>query len=320
MQEAAARTPPPLAQINPFETEKENREPNPTGAYVSSIGFPPSNTISPSIRITEQDLSFIAPDQSFHRAGLVGFASKGPINVPTLIATSNQLATVFGYPHPESGDPYLIYAAQQYLLVGTELYVVRVADQDNVSDEQAQIAGVAVPSAGGQISILASVAGPYTFAVDSFFRWRLNGVLHSKTLVMLAGTYNASQMAEDLNLQVDPEVDGISFFYDESSTYIGVQTTWAFGPDSSFEFVSVQDAMYGNTVLNGNPTGWGTGMTPASTTCTNDRYPAPYQSAGEYDFTGLTNQNLQIVIDGTDNVLIDNVVQVMYRGVAEFYT
>ena len=42
-------------------------------------GFPPSNTISPSVRIAEKDLSFIAPEQSFHRAGLVGFASKGPI-------------------------------------------------------------------------------------------------------------------------------------------------------------------------------------------------------------------------------------------------
>ncbi len=256
-------------------------------------------------------MSFIAPDQSFHRAGLIGFASKGPINVPTLIATDNQLATVFGYPHPESGDPYLIYAAKQYLLVGNELYVVRVADTDNVSDEQAHTASVAVPSAGGQISILASKAGPYTFGVDSFFRWRLNGVLHSKTLVMLAGTYSAAQMAEDLNLQVDPEIDGISFFYDQSSTHVGVETTWAFGPDASFEFVSVQDAMYGDTVLHGNPTGWGTGMTKAAITCSNDRYPASYQSAGEYDFTGLTNQNLQIVIDGTDNVLIDNVVQVI---------
>ena len=160
--------------------------------------FPPSNTISPSVRIAELDLSFVSPVQSAHNAGLVGFASKGPINVPTLIATSNQLATVFGYPHPESGDPYLIYAAQQYLLVANGLYVVRVGDLENVSDEAAQTATVAVPCAGGQISILASVAGPYVFGTDSFFRWRLNGVLHSKTLVALAGTYTASPACRGL--------------------------------------------------------------------------------------------------------------------------
>ncbi len=253
----------------------------------------------------------MAPVQSFHRAGLVGFASKGPFNIPTLITNVQQLATTFGYPHPESGDPYLVYAAQQYLLVGSELYVVRVGDQENVSDQQAQIASVAVPSAGGQIQILSGTAGDYTFGQDSFFRWRLNGVLHSKTLVVLAGTYTAAQLAEDLNLQVDAEIDGISFYTDDTSTYIGVQTTWAFGPDASFEFVSVQDAVYGDTVLGGNPTGWGTGMTHASLTGSNDRYPASYQTAGQYNLTGLTNLNIQIVIDGTDNVLIDNVVQVI---------
>lgn len=275
-------------------------------------GFPPSNTISPSVRITEKDLSFIAPEQSFHRAGLVGFASKGPINVPTLIATQRQLNTVFGYPHPESGDPYLVYAAEQYLLVANELYVVRVADEDNVSDEKADTAEVDVPSAGGQISIVASQAGPYTFAVDSFFRWRLNGILHSKTLVVLAGTYSAAQLAEDLNLQVpDGDIDGIEFFSAVSDTKIGVRTTWAFGPDSEFEFVSVQDAIYGDTVINGNITGWGSGMTPAAMTGSNDRYPTAYQTAGNYDFTALTGMNIQIVIDGTDNVLIDNVVQVI---------
>lgn len=274
-------------------------------------GFPPSNTISPSVRITEKDMSFIAPEQSFHRAGLVGFASKGPINVPTLISTQRQLNTVFGYPHPESGDPYLIYAAEQYLLVANELYIVRVADEDNVSDEKAETAMVDVPSAGGRIVVMSQEQGPYTFGNDSFFRWRLNGVLMSKTLVVLTGTYTAAQLAEELNLQLDGQVDGIEFITDTGDDYIGVQTTWAFGPDSELEFVSVQDAMYGGAVLDGNVTGLGTGMTQAELTGSNDRYPASYQTAGEYDLAGLSDLNIQIVVDGTDNVLIDNVVQVI---------
>ena len=88
----------------------------------------------------EKDLSFVAPKQSFHRAGIVGFASKGPINIPTMISSRRQLNTVFGYPHPESGDPYLIYAAEQYLLVATELYVVRVGETDAVNSESASTA------------------------------------------------------------------------------------------------------------------------------------------------------------------------------------
>ena len=274
-------------------------------------GFPPSNTISPSVRITEKDLSFIAPEQSFHRAGLVGFASKGPIDIPTLISTQRQLNTVFGYPHPESGDPYLIYAAEQYLLIANELYVVRVADTDNVSDEKAEVASVDVPSAGGRIMVMSQEQGSYTFTKDSFFRWKLNGVLMSKTLVVLAGTYTAAQLAEELNLQVDGDVDGIEFITDEGDDYVGFQTTWAFGPDAELELVSVQDAMYGGAVVDGNVTGWGTGMTQADLTGSKDRYPASYQDAGEYDLTGLSDLDIQLVIDGTDNVLIDNVVQVI---------
>jgi hypothetical protein len=277
-------------------------------------GFPPSNTISPSVRITEKDLSFIAPEQSFHRAGLIGFASKGPINVPTLISTSRQLNTVFGYPHPESGDPYLIYAAEQYLLVANELYIVRVADEDNVSDEKANVASVDVPSAGGRIVVMSQEQGPYTFGTDSFFRWRLNGVLMTKTLVVLADTYTAAQLAEELNLQLTGDVDGIEFITDAGDDYIGVQTTWAFGPDAELEFVAVQDAMYGGSAGgegDSNVTGLGTGMTQAELTGSKDRYPASYQLAGEYDLTGLSDLNIQIVVDGTDNVLIDNTVQVI---------
>jgi phage tail sheath protein FI len=271
-------------------------------------GFPPSNTISPSVRITEKDLSFVAPPLSFHRAALVGFASKGPINLPTVVATTRQLHITFGWPHPDVGDPYLIYAAEQYLLVSNELFVVRVADEDNVSDEQATTASVDVPAAGKLIQIESDTAGPYTFTEDSFFRWRLNGVLASKTLVILAGTYNVDEVVDEFNDQLDFNNDGIMFYETDTNT-LGVQTVFAYGPDSELELVSVQDAVYGGV---SSPTGLGTGMTVASVTGTKAMYPdAAYQTPGVYDFTGLSDLNLQIVVDGTDNVLIDNVVQVI---------
>ena len=78
-------------------------------------GFPASNMISPSVRITEQDLSYYGTSITSSNAGIVGFASKGPINTPKLITSKNQLNQTFGYPHPDVGDPYLIYAAEQYL-------------------------------------------------------------------------------------------------------------------------------------------------------------------------------------------------------------
>lgn len=390
-------------------------------------GFPPSNTISPSVRITEKDLSFISPDQSFHRAGLVGFASKGPINVPTVIQSRRQLSTVFGYPHPESSDPYLIYAAEQYLLIANELYVVRVADTDEVSWERAKTAEVEVPSAGGQVLFVSSTPGNYNLSKDMYFRWKLNGVLSSKTLVALSNAnhpdpivnqlgYSASQLAEDLNLQLDSEIDGIEFFsttettslvesevittneldsdalftlanagivngsvtgrvvvdganvqtfsvnsdgvfsfrtivdssvkaisgtldtvggsislqfnsalpngsngsnaisvdYRHQETFptsrLGLITTFSFGPRASLEIVSVQDSLCGPTSRDAGsnvhlgPTGLGSGMEPAQMTGS---------VSGNFNFTTVEEFDLQIVIDGTDNVLLDNVVQVL---------
>jgi hypothetical protein len=397
-------------------------------------GFPPSNTISPSVRITEKDLSFIAPDQSFHRGGLVGFASKGPVNVPTLIQSRRQLNTVFGYPHPEAGDPYLIYAAEQYLLVASELYVVRVADTDTVSWERAKIAQAELASSGGAVQLVSSSSGPYNLATDMYFRWRLNKVLASKTLVALSNAnhpdpivndegYSAAQLADDLNMQIDPSIDGIEFFatnesvkfiqaeivntssttnsatfelnnenlvagsitgrivvggttvqtfsvneegvftfkrvvnstvkaetgsvdlengeitigynqnlpgstgsssssssiagsngisvdYNYVASYttsrIGVRTTFSFGTDASLELVSVKDALYGPESASGNvhvgPIGLGTEMEPAQFTGS---------EGGSFDFTNVSEYDLQIVIDGTDSVLVDNVVQVI---------
>lgn len=295
-------------------------------------GFPPSNTISPSVRITEKDLSFIEPEQSLHSAGIVGFASKGPINIPTVIRTTRQLNTVFGFPHPENGDPYLIYASQQYLLVANELYVVRVADTDAVSTERAVTASVDAPTNGGQVIIQSDTAANgvstfYNFSTAGYFRWRLNGVLMSKTLVVLADAdhpdtdvqsngYGADQLVADLNSQLEFEFDGIQFF--ETDNKIGVQSTFSFGPTATIELVSVQDAIYGPKSAatatpseNTSPTGLGQLMKVAQFTGGLD-YNQPSSSSptnGTWDFTSLTGYDLQVVIDGTDNVLIDNVVQ-----------
>ncbi len=267
-------------------------------------GFPPSNTISPSVRITEQDLSFIAAEQTFHRAALIGFCSKGPINMPTVVGDYNSLHRTFGYPHPDVGDPYLIYAAEQYLTVANELYIVRVGDQDLVSDEYAATAEIEVNAAGSQIVIQSDTAENYVFADDAFFKWSLNGVDASKTLVVLADTYTCDELVAALNAQLDSVLDGIEFFTGTGNK-IGVRTIWAYGPDSSLELLSVKDAAY--SVM-----GIGTAMTAAATTGIESKYPDDsYTLAGTWDFTGLTNLNLQVVIDGTDSVLIDNVVQVI---------
>jgi len=284
-------------------------------------GFPPSNTISPSVRIAEKDLSFVVAEQSLHRAGLIGFASKGPFNLPIMIQNSKQLATVFGNPHPDMGDPYLIYAAQQYLLVANELFVVRVGDEDPVSDEQALTANVSVPAAGDVVKIESATNGPYLFDtsyedadVDAyFFRFKLNGVLNSKTLMVEAdaAAKSVSDVVDELNAQLDTELDGIEFYLTDetdNNSPIGVRTTWAYGPGSSVELVSVQNAVYGygGTSI----TGLGTGMTQAAVTGTATKYPTG-GSAGVFTLPNSTDWTIELIVDGTDNVNVDGVLQVL---------
>lgn len=259
-------------------------------------GFPPSNTISPSVRITEKDLSFVTSAQSFHRAALVGFASKGPLNIPTLVSTTRQLYITFGYPHPDVSDPYMLYAAEAYLNVGSELYVVRVGEEDNVNDERAEVASVDVPAAGEIIGINSKLSGDYEIIADRmWFKWKLNGVLSSKTLVIPAATYSSLDLADLLNNQLDTNNDGIIFYSTDSK--IGVKTIWAYGPSSSLELVSVYDSIYGPN----SPIGLGTDMSSATATGS---------VSGPFDLSGA-NLNLQIIVDGTDVPAIDNVVQVV---------
>jgi len=238
---------------------------------------------------------------------MVGFCSKGPINVPTLITSTRQLHTVFGYAHPDASDPYMIYAAEQYLAAANQLYIVRVANEEPVSDERAEVAFVEVPSAGKVIEIESTVPGPYTITNDKFFRFKINGVLSAKTLVVSGRNedYETAELADELNDQIDSNNDGIIFYVKVvgSNSYLAVKTVYAYGPNASLELVSVQDSLYGENSLigsSGTLSVLGTGMTKAS---------VMGSVAGPYDITGITNPRLNIVLDGTDNVLIDNVVQ-----------
>ena len=274
-------------------------------------GFPPSNTISPSVRIIEKDLTYITTTPSLHNVAIVGFASKGPVNTPTIVSSLADLATVFGNPHPDDGDAYGIYAAQLALQVTNQLYYVRVADTSPLSASAATIAEVEAVASGGKIDILSSTAGPYDFTGlgDKFFRFKLNGVLNDKTLVVLEDVYTAAQLKDVLNDQLDSDIDGIEFY--NTGSVIGIRSVWAYGLASELEFVSVTDMLVGGAVSStNNLVGLGTNMTQASVVGTEDRYPDDaYHSAGEWDFTGVTGLGMTVVLTGTDNVNIDNVAQ-----------
>ena len=86
--------------------------------------------VSPGVYVREIDLSLYIPALSTTIAGMVGTATKGPVNELTYITNVNQFIATFGSPSPDHMMPY---AALQFLRRGNQLWVVRVAGTDAAS-------------------------------------------------------------------------------------------------------------------------------------------------------------------------------------------
>lgn len=82
-----------------------------------------ANYMSPGVYLTEADFSEYTVDTSSCVIGVVGAARRGPVGVPTLITTQEQLINTFG--EPTEGE-YGIYSALQVLTRANMLYYTRV--------------------------------------------------------------------------------------------------------------------------------------------------------------------------------------------------
>lgn len=305
--------------------------------------FPPSNTISPSVRFTETDLTVLSISQSTNSVGLVGYCSKGPINTPTLVTSQTELMTLFGVPHLGLDyPPYLIYAAKICLSQTNSVYIVRVADTDPNSQYYALTANVEVPSAGQLLKVHGALFNPTDVVrfykdmvtlsnnTDKYFKWALNGVLSSKALRLpwsvgdegqAIASYTIEQIVAVLNAQLNPAIDGIEFFVytTASKVALGLSTVWSYGPQNSMEVISVINNLVGgavstNTISSGvfqnvnNTLGLSTGSTAPLKSGLSPNYPidASHGTAGIWEFpTG--KYTLQVVVDGSGNVGVDNV-------------
>jgi hypothetical protein len=287
-------------------------------------GFPPSNTISPSVRITEKDYTLLTGTPSTHNIGLVGYASKGIFNQPIKVSDLAGLKVAFGNPHDTVSVPYLLYAAQNALQASDSVYIVRVGDLNTLSPTAAKIAGVSVPAGGQVISVLGTISGPFTFTDDSYFRWSLNGIESDKTLTVpknsvsnpYGTSYSSTELVEVLNSQLDSTVDGIQFF--ASGNYVGIKTVWAYGAQAVLEFLGVQKGLVGGAPSSTqNIIGLGNSMSEAIVIGQADRFPNNvYMAAGAWDFTGydLNPFYVNVVVNGTDNTAIDGIVQTIDCG------
>lgn len=125
--------------------------------------------LSPGVYYKEVDLSLYVPALSSTAVGMVGVASKGPINEPTFISDAVQFTSIFGDPvvstdangvsTPES---YAAYAAIQYLTQGRQLWFNRVSATDVDGNYTAHSATTTVYEDATAAYLLGSVRGSAT--------------------------------------------------------------------------------------------------------------------------------------------------------------
>lgn len=102
------------------------------------------NYVSPGVYVIEKDISDYLPSVNTSVVGILGFASKGPTDTPTLITNQNQLIRTFGAPS-EDITGQAIEGALEILEQTNSVYFVRGAGAE-AADASASMAFGACPS------------------------------------------------------------------------------------------------------------------------------------------------------------------------------
>tara|TARA_R110002124_G_scaffold88319_2_gene226809 strand:+ start:1739 stop:3934 length:2196 start_codon:yes stop_codon:yes gene_type:complete len=128
------------------------------------------NYVSPGVYTVEKDISDYAPSINTSIVGIVGFASKGPTNKPTLITSQSNLIRTFGEPS-EAIDGQAIEGALEILEQTNSMYIVRAAS-DDAADASATMSLGSCPAVivSGNSTYTAGwgVASPLTLRVQVY--------------------------------------------------------------------------------------------------------------------------------------------------------
>jgi phage tail sheath protein FI len=97
-----------------------------------------ANFVSPGVYVLEKDISDYPVSINPSVVGLVGFANKGPENIPTLITSQERLIQTFGEPS-EGIYGQGLEGALEILEATNSVYFVRAVDDDTKADASATV-------------------------------------------------------------------------------------------------------------------------------------------------------------------------------------
>ena len=163
-----------------------------------------ANFVSPGVYTIEKDVSDYAPSVNPSIVGLVGFASRGPVNTPTLLTNPAQALRVFGTPDLVSGGQG-IYAALEILQKTNQVYYVRAATSQ-ANDARYTVPLVTHPNIVvnmGAFTGLSNGLLAYRFDVDA---WDKNGTAVGDSTTFYA--YRDRPYASGLSIMPAPLAAG----------------------------------------------------------------------------------------------------------------
>jgi uncharacterized protein len=140
--------------------------------------------VSPGVYTVERDFSLYVPSLSTTSFGVVGSASKGPMNTATLITDEGTLVSTFGSP---SASHLQMYAALRYLRRGRQLWYVRV--------------GTGEATAGGFLRNLQNTNNVIQIDAASSGVWG-NNISVSVVTGTASGTYKVSVLYNSVVVEV----------------------------------------------------------------------------------------------------------------------
>ena len=145
-------------------------------------------SVSPSITVTEVDLTSTVPAVATPPAALVGVFGWGPVNQRILITSENDLVERFGKPTNSNAETF--FTAADFLAYSNSLYVTRVADTDaaiaNASDANTYFQALYPGEIGNSLKV------SYSLGTASYKDETISAIVNSISVSSASIPYNTN--------------------------------------------------------------------------------------------------------------------------------
>jgi len=261
--------------------------------------------LSPSVNVTEVDLSTIVPNVSASVGALAGVFPWGPINQPILLSNENDLKNTFF--QPTTLNPETFYTAASFLSYGAPLYVCRVANTTTSTAGAGTLSAIA-SGIGSAATFTATISSGTTLTVVAV----LSGALVVGHTVTGPGIPAGTTLASG---------SGTSWVLNQSVTVAGTVTLTSSGSSASFfatisgTTMTLVGAVISGTIIAGQ-TVTGPGIPSGTTIASGTSSPYTLSQTATVSGTILVTSTATISSANTIAATILNTAQ--YNTIASF--